>query len=234
MKNVLVTGANRGIGFAIASAFKKNGYHVVATARTEDDIATLRHKGFESHHLDVRSREDLDQLYSTLKANNTLPDILINNAGISSVELLARVKEEDFYNVLDVNLNAAIFITKKFIRHMSKNKFGRVINVSSVLSAIPQKGLMSYSVSKAGLEAFSRVIAMEYVEKGITVNCIAPGYVNTDMVQKMPHSDQYIEQIPTGTMAEPSDIADAALFLAQQSNITGEVLQTNGGMLMKS
>ena len=112
-----------------------------------------------------------------LKEQNKLPDILVNNAGISSIELLSRVKEEEYENILNVNLTSAIFITKKFIRNMSKNKFGRVINISSILGSVPQKGLMSYSISKAGLEAFSRVIALEYAEKGVTVNCVAPGYV---------------------------------------------------------
>ncbi|MCL9781754.1 SDR family NAD(P)-dependent oxidoreductase [Vibrio sp. S4M6] len=234
MKNVLVTGANRGIGLATATLFKQSGYHVVATARREEDIANLAELGFESHHFDVRHRDNLDTLYTTLKANGSLPDVLVNNAGISSIELLSRVNEEEFTNLLDVNLKSAIFITKKFIRHMSKNKFGRVINISSVLGSMPQKGLMSYSVSKAGLEAFSRVIALEYAEKGITVNCVAPGYVDTDMIKNIPYAQQMHEQIPRREVATAQEIASTVLFLAQQPNITGEVINNNGGLLMKS
>lgn len=234
MKNVLVTGANRGIGFAIASTFRDSGYHVIATARSKENVEQLVEAGFDSYQLEVRDRDQLDTLYTVLKEQNKLPDILVNNAGISSIELLSRVKEEEYENILNVNLTSAIFITKKFIRNMSKNKFGRVINISSILGSVPQKGLMSYSISKAGLEAFSRVIALEYAEKGVTVNCVAPGYVDTDMIKAMAQSQPLNELIPTQEMASPSEVAQAVLFLAQQGNITGEVLNTNGGMLMKS
>ncbi|MYM61499.1 SDR family NAD(P)-dependent oxidoreductase [Vibrio sp. OCN044] len=233
MKNVLISGANRGIGLATANIFKSSGFNVIATARKNTDIENLSQQGFISSRLDVSESSSIDELYSELKDKDLLPDILINNAGIAHVSLLSRLDENQLQNILDVNLKGSILLTKKFIRNMSKNKFGRVINVSSILSSYPQKGFAAYSASKAGLEAFSRVTALEYADKGVTVNCIAAGFVNTDMIQGLSNSDVLKSQIPIKNIAEAHDIAESIFYLASQRNITGEVLQSNGGLMMK-
>ncbi|CAH0543184.1 SDR family NAD(P)-dependent oxidoreductase [Vibrio marisflavi] len=233
MKNVLISGANRGIGLATAHTFKSAGFNVIATARKDSDIENLEKSGFTSFKLDVSNTTDIDALYTELKNNEILPDILINNAGIAHLSLLSRMSENQLQSTLDVNLKGAMLLTKKFIRNMSKNKFGRVINVSSILSSLPQKGFAAYAASKAGLEAFSRVTALEYADKGVTVNCVAAGFVNTDMIQNLSNASELKAQIPIKSIAEANDIAESIFFLASQHNITGEVLQSNGGLMMK-
>ncbi|NOH73431.1 SDR family oxidoreductase [Vibrio pectenicida] len=233
MKNVLISGANRGIGLATANIFKSSGFNVIATARKSSDIEYLNQNGFISYKLDVTESSSIDELYSQLKDRDLLPDILINNAGIAHVSLLSTMDEAQLEKTLDVNLKGSMLLTKKFIRNMSKQKFGRIINVSSILSSYPQKGFAAYAASKAGLEAFSRVTALEYADKGITVNCIAAGFVNTDMIKDLTNSDVLKSQIPIKSIAEAHDIADSIFYLASQKNITGEVLQSNGGLMMK-
>lgn len=233
MKTALITGASRGIGLATAHKFKSSGYRVIATARKEADLEKLRSLGFEAHRLEVTDLDNISTLHEELKASGKLPDILVNNAGVADLASLARISEKDFDHTLDVNLKSALFMTQKFVKNMAKNKFGRIVNVSSILSSLPQKGFASYAASKAGLEAFSRVAALEYAEKGVTINCVAAGFVDTDMIKSLANAEQLKAQIPTRSIASPEQIASAILFLAEQSNITGEVIQTNGGLLMK-
>ena len=233
MKTVLVTGANRGIGYATAMAFRNEGYRVLGTARQSEDRMKLRDQGIGAYELEMTKMDSIESLYQQLKSENLLPDILINNAGIAHLAPLTKTCLDSFDETLSVNLRAAFFLTQKFVSHMSRQQYGRIVSVSSILSSLPQKGFASYAAAKAGLEAFSRVAALEYAHKGVTVNCIAAGFVETDMIKGLANAEQLKSQIPTRSVASPDEIAQSILLLTKQANITGEVIQTNGGLLMK-
>jgi 3-oxoacyl-[acyl-carrier protein] reductase len=232
---VLVTGANRGIGLAIAKKFKENdGYTVVATARKDEDIAMLNDLGFTSLRLDVRDDDSIQNLLGKLKESGLRPSILINNAGVARLNLSVKISDSEWDDVLSTNLTSVFKISKLLLSAMARNKFGRIINISSVLGTMPQKGFAHYAASKAAMEGLTRVLALEYASKGVTVNCIAPGFVKTSMLETIGESgvDMMESSIPVGYAATPEDIASLAYYLAQPEAryITGEVIHINGGL----
>ena len=233
--NVFISGASRGIGNSIAKYFAKNDYIVVGTSRNEfkfDD----KTENLIPVKLDVTSRDDVKKCFDFLKSENLLPDILINNAGITSDQIFLRMKNEDWDNVIDTNLNGVFNLSKIFVKNMIKNKKGRIINISSISGLMGNPGQVNYSSSKSALNGFTKSLAKELGSRNITVNCVAPGFIETDMTSFLEEDmKQRIEEtIPLGRLGKAEDIAKLVAFLAsdEASYITGQTISIDGGLLM--
>jgi 3-oxoacyl-[acyl-carrier protein] reductase len=238
----LVTGASRGIGRAIALALGEQGAKVVGTATTEQGAAAIQ-SSFDGQGLqglglvlDVTDVDAIDSLMKQVKDTLGAPSILVNNAGITRDNLLMRMKEDEWGVVIDTNLSSIFRLSKACLRGMMKAKHGRIINIASVVAATGNPGQANYSAAKAGMIGFSKSLAREVGTRGITVNVIAPGFIDTDMTRSLAadQRESLIKQIPLGRLGEVDDIASAAVFLAspQAAYITGETLHVNGGMHM--
>lgn len=238
----LVTGASRGIGRAIALALGRQGAKVVGTATTEQGAAAIQ-SSFDEQGLQglglTLDVTDVDAIASVMKQiKDTLgaPSILVNNAGITRDNLLMRMKEDEWGAVLDTNLSSIFRLSKACLRGMMKAKRGRIINIASVVAVTGNPGQANYCAAKAGMIGFSKSLAREVGTRGITVNAIAPGFIDTDMTRSLADDqrESLIKQIPLGRLGDVSDIASAAVFLAspQAAYITGETLHVNGGMHM--
>jgi 3-oxoacyl-[acyl-carrier protein] reductase len=239
-KIVLVTGASRGIGAAIADEFIKNNATVIGTATTEKGVAAINERfkdhGF-GHILDVRSAESVDQLMNKIMETcGKHPDILINNAGITRDNLILRMKQEEWDDVLNTNLSGAYRLIRACIKSMVKARWGRIVTIGSVIGSRGNAGQMNYAAAKAGLVGMTKALALELGSRGITANVVAPGFVETEMTAtlKPEQVEQLIGQLPIPRLAKPHDIAVAVRFLAsdEASYITGETLHVNGGMYM--
>ena len=236
----LVTGASRGIGKTIAETLAKAGATVIGTATSESGAQAitdyLSEYGGQGRILDVTSDDSVQQLAADLKDSVGLPQILVNNAGITEDQLLMRMSITDWQKVLDTNLSAIYRMSKAFIRGMMKARSGRIINIGSVIGSMGNAGQSNYAAAKAGLIGFSKALAQEVGGRGITVNVVAPGYIQTDMTADLPEDQKnlLLEKIPLQKLGETEDIAQAVLFLAARSGryITGETLHVNGGMYM--
>ena len=233
--NVFISGASRGIGNSIAKYFAQNDYIVVGTSRNEfkfDD----KTENLIPVKLDVTSRDDVKKCFDFLKSENLLPDILINNAGITSDQIFLRMKNEDWDNVIDTNLNGVFNLSKIFVKNMIKNKKGRIINISSISGLMGNPGQVNYSSSKSALNGFTKSLAKELGSRNITVNCIAPGFIETDMTSFLEEdAKQRIEEtIPLGRLGKGEDIAKLVAFLTsdEASYITGQTISIDGGLLM--
>ena len=233
--NVFISGASRGIGNSIAKYFAQNDYIVVGTSRNEfkfDD----KTKNLIPVKLDVTSRDDVKKCFDFLKSENLLPDILINNAGITSDQIFLRMKNEDWDNVIDTNLNGVFNLSKIFVKNMIKNKKGRIINISSISGLMGNPGQVNYSSSKSALLGFTKSLAKELAPRGINVNCICPGFIESDMTNELTSDqrDQALNQIPLGNFGSDTDIAKLTLFLSSDNAkyITGQSISVDGGMYM--
>ncbi len=233
--NVFISGASRGIGNSIAYHFAKNDYVVVGTSRNEFKFDN-KIKNLIPVKLDVTSREDIQNCFNDLKTKNLLPDILINNAGITSDQIFLRMKDEEWDNVIDTNLNGVFNLSKIFVKNMIKNKKGRIINISSISGLMGNPGQVNYSSSKSALNGFTKSLAKELGSRNITVNCVAPGYIDTDMTSFLDEdSKKQIEKsIPLGRLGSGEDISKLVAFLAsnEASYITGQTISIDGGLLM--
>ena len=237
----LVTGASRGIGRAIAEKLAMQGAFVVAAARGEhakavaDDIVARGGKA-ESASLDVTDAAAPEQFVSGAVARHGRVDILVNNAGITRDQLMLRMKREDWDAVIATNLTAAFALTQAVLKPMIKQRGGRIIAISSVVGQTGNAGQANYAASKAGLIGFSKAVALEVASRGITVNVVAPGLIDTDMTKAIADKAQanWAEQIPLARLGTADDVAAAVCFLAsdEASYITGHVLAVNGGMYM--
>lgn len=238
-KIALVTGATRGIGKAIALALVEQGATVIGTATSESGAQSISEylgangKGWV---LDVSSSESVDIVVKEITAEFGAPTVLINNAGITRDNLMMRMKEDEWEQVLNTNLTSVFRVTKACLRGMTKAKFGRIISISSVVGSMGNGGQTNYSAAKAGLEGFSRSLAAEIGSRGITVNCVAPGFIETDMTKVLPeeHKANLVAKVPASRLGQPEEIAAAVAFLASNgaAYITGETLHVNGGMYM--
>ncbi|QUX91756.1 3-oxoacyl-ACP reductase [Marinomonas sp. A3A] len=238
-KIALVTGATRGIGKAIAVALVEQGATVIGTATSESGAQSITEylgangKGWV---LDVSSSESVDAVIKEITAEFGAPTVLVNNAGITRDNLMMRMKEDEWDQVINTNLTSVFRVTKACLRGMTKAKFGRVISISSVVGSMGNGGQTNYSAAKAGLEGFSRSLAAEIASRGITVNCVAPGFIETDMTKVLPeeHKAKLVEKVPSSRLGQPEEIAAAVAFLASNgaAYITGETLHVNGGMYM--
>lgn len=237
----LVTGASRGIGAAIALELAQRGYQVVGTATTQEGAqrigaALSAHAGCRGVVLDVNDTPAVDALIdATVKELGGL-QVLVNNAGITRDQLAMRMKDDDWDAVLSTNLSAVFRVSRAAIRPMMKQRFGRIISITSVVGASGNPGQANYAAAKAGVAGMARSLARELGSRGITVNCVAPGFIDTDMTASLPEARQkaLLDQIPLGHLGRPADIAHAVAYLAspQAGYVTGQELHVNGGMYM--
>ena len=238
----LVTGASRGIGQSIALALGKDGATVVGTATSEkgaDAItAHMKENGIEGKGvvLNVTDADSVANAMKTCTSDFGAPSILVNNAGITKDNLLMRMKEDDWNAVIDTNLGSIYRLSKACMRTMMKARKGRIISIASVVGATGNAGQCNYASTKAGLIGFTKSLAREVGSRGITVNAVAPGFIDTDMTRALPDEQRKVlkDQIPLGDLGSPDDIAAAVLFLASAgaNYITGETIHVNGGMYM--
>ena len=235
----LVTGASRGIGASIAATLAAAGARVIGTATSQggaDAISAALGEQGRGIILDVADPEWVAEAVKDVQSNEGSPSILVNNAGITRDNLLMRMKQEEWDDVIATNLTGMFSICKACLRGMMKAKKGRIINIASVVGVMGNPGQSNYTAAKAGMIGFSKSLAREIASRGITVNVVAPGFIDTDMTRDLPQEnrDTMLAQVPLGRLGEASDIANAVLFLASAAGayITGETLHVNGGMLM--
>jgi len=241
-RTCLVTGASRGIGAAIADKLAADGHFVVGTATTQEGAARIstrlaaagaRGAGMV---LDVSSSASIDALLEAIAESHGVPLILVNNAGITQDNLLMRMKDAEWDKVIDTNLGSIYRLSKAVLRGMTKARWGRIVNVSSVVASMGNGGQTNYAASKAGMEGFSRSLAREIGSRGITVNCVAPGFIDTDMTRELPesHRAKLLEQISLGRLGDAAEVAAVVAFLASESAgyVTGETVHVNGGLYM--
>ncbi len=239
-KVALVTGASRGIGAAIASALADAGLIVVGTATTEqgaDKIGeALSPRDGHGRVLNVVDVTRVNAFLADVRADLGDPLVLVNNAGITQDNILIRMKDEEWHSVIDTNLNALYRLSKACVRGMTKARWGRIINITSVVGSIGNAGQSNYAATKAGAEGMARSLARELGSRSITVNCVAPGFIDTDMTRALETAqrDALQTQIPLGRLGEPEDVAAAVAFLASDAGqyITGETIHVNGGLYM--
>ena len=238
----LVTGASRGIGAAIAIELAKCGASVIGTATSEKGAEIIK-KSFEINEvkgqamvLDVNSNASIETLMNKINEEFGTVDILINNAGITRDTLLMRMKEEDWDAVISTNLKSVYKLSQAVLRGMMKNRSGRIINISSVVGHMGNAGQTNYAAAKAGINGFTKSLAQEVGSRGITVNAIAPGFIDTNMTRALDDTqrESLLKHIPLAKLGQPQDIAQAVCFLASDAAnyITGETIHVNGGMLM--
>jgi len=238
----LVTGASRGIGHAIALALGRAGARVIGTATSAEGAArlgaTLASHGCNGRGalLDAGNAASVDTLIGELEAASELPTILVNNAAVTRDSLLLRMKPEDWEAVITTNLTGVFRLSKACVRRMMKERRGRIVNLTSVVGVTGNAGQANYAAAKAGLLGFTKSLARELASRGITVNAVAPGFIDTDMTRALNEAQRaaLVGQIPVGRLGTPADVAGAVLFLVspQATYITGETLHVNGGMYM--
>lgn len=234
-----VTGATAGIGKAIAETFVKAGAHVVAIGTNEErgqELVNSSNGQITFMKVDVSNKEQVEKAIEDTLAKFQKIDILVNNAGITRDGLLMRMTDDDWERVLAVNLTSAFYTSRAVMRPFMKAKRGKIINVSSVVGIMGNAGQTNYAASKGALISFSKSLAKEVASRNITVNCIAPGYIDTSMTDKIPENkrQEAISHIPLGRMGKPEDIAEGCLFLATSAAdyITGQVIVIDGGLVM--
>jgi len=238
----LVTGASRGIGRAIAMALAEQGAAVVGTATTESGAQAIEQALTGAGHqglglvLNVSDSASVDAALAQITERLGAPSILVNNAGITRDNLLMRMKDDEWDAVIDTNLTSLYRLSKGCLRAMTKARKGRIINIASVVGAMGNAGQTNYAAAKAGMMGFTKSLAREVGSRGITVNCVAPGFIDTDMTKELPeaHRQTLLGAIPLGRLGQPEEIASAVVFLASPGGayITGETLHVNGGMHM--
>lgn len=237
-KIALVTGASRGIGRSIATTLAQSGITVIGTATSESGAeaitAYLKEFGGRGIALNVNDKDNIDAVVKDIASNEGDLTILVNNAGITKDGLLMRMKEEDWDSVLDTNLKSVFLLVKAAIRGMTKAKFGRIINVASVVGFMGNPGQVNYSAAKGGMIAMTKSLAKEFGSRNVTANCVAPGFIQTDMTDKLPEEvrDSYIKNIPLGRFGQVEDIANAVKYLAsdEAGYVTGSTIHVNGGL----
>ena len=233
----LVTGASRGIGAAIANMLAAEGARVFGTATSDAGAAAINDRGIEGLTgltLNVNDVDGISSVLSEITEQASAPTILVNNAGVTRDQLLMRMSEEDWETVLDTNLRSVYRLSKACLRGMMKARKGRIISISSVIGSMGNAGQANYAAAKAGMMGFSRSLAREVGSRGITVNVVAPGFIDTDMTRELNEAqrDSMLKDIPLKRLGEADDIAAAVTFLASESAayITGQTIHVNGGM----
>tara|TARA_B110000902_G_scaffold57380_2_gene67148 strand:+ start:8105 stop:8842 length:738 start_codon:yes stop_codon:yes gene_type:complete len=241
-KIALVTGASRGIGQAIALQLGKDGFTVIGTSTTQSGAASITgylddaEIGGEGMVLDVTSSESVTAVIKTISEKYAAPLVLVNNAGIAKDNILMRMKEDEWNDVVSTNLSSIYRLSKSCVRGMTKAKWGRIISISSVVGAMGNAGQSNYAATKAGMEGFSRSLAKELGSRNITINCVAPGFIDTDMTKELSEDNKsmMLAKIPLSRLGEPEEVAAVVAFLAGDGGayVTGETIHVNGGMYM--
>ena len=238
----LITGANRGIGFEILKSLAVAGYTVIGTSRSQEgkdiidkELAASSSKGFGSI-LDVKDKDSIKELNKQIKEKHGTVSVLINNAGITADNLMIRMSDDEWNDVIETNLSSIFRITKEIVRDMMKQRYGRIINIGSVVGLSGNAGQVNYSSSKSALLGFSKSLAREVASRNITVNTISPGFIDTDMTKKLKEEQKsaLISSIPLGRMGSAAELANVVKFIASEeaSYITGENINVNGGLYM--
>ncbi len=237
-RRAVVTGASGGIGAAIARSLHRCGASIVIAGRREAPLAALAEELGGNAEIvlgDVTEPETVDRLIRTAEAAGGL-DILVNNAGITRDGLALRMKDEDWQAVLETNLTAAFRLSRAALRGMMRRRFGRIVNIGSIVGATGNPGQANYAAAKAGLVGLTKALAAEVAARGITVNCVAPGFIATAMTEKLEEGQRraLADRIPAGRLGQPEDVAAAVVYLASEeaSYVTGHTLHVNGGMAM--
>jgi len=241
-KIAVVTGASQGIGKIIAFELAKSGAHVACISRNKKaiesivDEITINGGQASSFPCDISDADTLSEIITEIIKENSRIDILVNNAGITKDSLLMRMSIEQWDDVINTNLKGAFHCTKAVVRYMMKNKFGRIINITSIVGLTGNAGQANYAASKAGLIGMTKSIAKEVASRGITANCIAPGWIETSMTDKLSGEvkNQFLSHIPVGRIGSPDDIANAVIFLAsdEAGYITGQTITVDGGRII--
>lgn len=241
-KIALVTGASRGIGAAISDSLGAQGATVIGTATSESGAekisARFAEKGIKGAGmvLDVASQESVDNLINTITETFGAPLILVNNAGITKDNLLMRMKDDEWFDVIDTNLNSIYRLSKACLRGMTKARWGRIVNISSVVGAMGNVGQTNYCATKAGVGGFTRSLAKELGPRNITVNAVSPGFIDTDMTKELAEAQReaILSQVPLNRLGEPEEIAAVVDFLVGDGGayVTGENIHVNGGLYM--
>lgn len=238
----LITGANRGIGFEILKSLAVAGYTVIGTSRSQEgkdiidkELIASNSKGFGSI-LDVKDKDSIKELNKQIKEKHGTVSVLINNAGITADNLMIRMSDDEWNDVIETNLSSIFRITKEIVRDMMKQRYGRIINIGSVVGLSGNAGQVNYSSSKSALLGFSKSLAREVASRNITVNTISPGFIDTDMTKKLKEEQKsaLISSIPLGRMGSAAELANVVKFIASEeaSYITGENINVNGGLYM--
>jgi 3-oxoacyl-[acyl-carrier protein] reductase len=239
MTVALVTGASRGIGQAISERLVKQGFYVIGTATSEAGAQAISERlgsAGEGRVLNVTDPAMVSDLAKSLAESDQSPLVLVNNAGITKDTLMLRMKPEDWQSVIDTNLTSIFTVVSAFIKPMTKARTGRIINISSVVGSMGNAGQVNYAAAKAGLEGMTRAMAREFGSRAVTVNAVAPGFIETDMTHVLPEAQKeaLLSQVPLGRLGSAEEVAGTVAFLASEeaSYVTGTTLHVNGGMYM--
>lgn len=236
MKTALVTGASRGIGRAIALELKSKGFSVIGTATSQPGVDALIENGIEGYILDLNSPNSIGNFWEQLEADKKNISVLVNNAGITRDNIVLRMSDDEWSDIMNVHLNGTFQLCKRSLKMMLKNKWGRIINISSASASIGNRGQSNYAAAKAGVEAFTKSLAKEVGKRDITINAVAPGFIATDMTEQNDgvNAEYVIKEIPLGRFGEPEEVAGLVGFLCSEgaSYITGQTIHINGGLYM--
>ena len=236
IKTALVTGASRGIGKAIAEKLKADNYKVLGTATSDSGVDTLNNNDIEGYLLDLNSKDSIENFWSKLESDNKTISVLVNNAGITRDNIILRMSDEEWSDIMNVHLYGTFQLSKRALKMMLKNKWGRIINISSASASIGNRGQSNYAAAKAGVEAFTKSLAKEVGKRDITINSVAPGFISTDMTEnnKGVNADYLVKEIPLGRFGKPEEVASLISFMCSDgaSYITGQTIHINGGLYM--
>ena len=236
MKTALVTGASRGIGRAIALELKSKDFSIIGTATSQAGVDTLIENGIEGYILDLNSPNSIGNFWEQLEADKKNISVLVNNAGITRDNIVLRMSDDEWSNIMNVHLNGTFQLCKRSLKMMLKNKWGRIINISSASASIGNRGQSNYAAAKAGVEAFTKSLAKEVGKRDITINAVAPGFIATDMTEQNDgvNAEYVIKEIPLARFGEPEEVAGLVNFLCSEkaSYITGQTIHINGGLYM--
>ena len=237
-KKILITGATGGIGYSLVDKFTSLGGSILATGTNDEKLNDLKNKytNIKTIKFDISKHDEIEQLIDSASSELEGLDILINNAGITIDNLSLRMKKDEWEKVININLNSTFYLCKFAIKKMLKNKYGKIINITSIVGHTGNLGQSNYSASKAGIIGMSKCLAIEYAKKNITVNCVSPGFIQTKMTDKISEDMKsiLISKIPMNKLGTGLDVSNTVAFLSSDaaSYITGETIQVNGGMYM--
>lgn len=235
-KKVLISGASRGIGKSIAENLHTKGYKIIGTATSDEGVKHLNEKGFVGIKLNLNDIDSLNNISKIIKEEHKDISVLINNAGITRDNIVLRMSSDEWDDVINIHLNGMFKLSKIVLKGMIKARWGRIINITSASASLGNRGQSNYAAAKAGVEAFSKSLSKEIGPRGITVNCVAPGFIETDMTSYINQKDkeELIKQIPLGRFGKPEEISKIIEFLVSDKSayITGQTIHVNGGLYM--